>query len=228
LLRPYICRGIRFTGLLSYRIRRISGLLRPAEFGNKSRAHDVTAAALDSSSRPDIELLAALALARLGDQSQASALAGKLERNFDRDTMIQVYWLPTIRAAIEIDRGNGQRAGGLEAAIEFQKIIDHRGIVANSPLGVVAHLQLARAYWFLQLMEELGVECWVGHPAKIRAYEPRKQKNDLRDARLLCRLLTHDIFPRIWVPSVEQRDVRALLMHRHQWVRMRARIQNAL
>jgi transposase len=82
--------------------------------------------------------------------------------------------------------------------------------------------------WFLQLMEELGVECWVGHPAKIRAYEPRKQKNDLRDARLIRRLLTHDIFPRIWVPSVEQRDVRALLMHRHQWVRMRVRIQNAL
>ena len=49
--------------------------------------------------------------------------------------------------------------------------------------------------WFLQLMEELGVECWVGHPAKIRAYEPRKQKNDLRDARLLRGLLTHDIFP---------------------------------
>ncbi len=33
-------------------------------------------------------------------------------------------------------------------------------------------------------------------------------------------LLEQDIFPRIWVPSVEQRDVRALLMHRHQWVRI--------
>ena len=82
--------------------------------------------------------------------------------------------------------------------------------------------------WFLELMEELGVECWVGHPAKIRAYEPRKQKNDRRDARLLRHLLAQEIFPRIWVPSVEQRDVRALLMHRHQWVRMRVRIQNAL
>ena len=74
-------------------------------------------------------------------------------------------------------------------------------------------------------MEELGVECWVGHPAKIRAYEPRKQKNDRRDARLLMHLLEQDIFPRIWVPSVEQRDVRALLMHRHQWVRIRVRIR---
>ena len=33
-----------------------------------------------------------------------------------------------------------------EAAAEFQKIIDHRGIVLNCPLGALAHLQLARAY----------------------------------------------------------------------------------
>lgn len=82
--------------------------------------------------------------------------------------------------------------------------------------------------WFLELMEELGVECLVGHPAKIRAHEPRKQKNDRRDALLLMNLLAEDRFPTIWMPSVEQRDVRALLRHRHQWVRMRVRIQNAL
>lgn len=82
--------------------------------------------------------------------------------------------------------------------------------------------------WFLELMEEMGVECLVGHPAKIRAHEPRKQKNDRRDALLLMNLLAEDRFPTIWMPSVEQRDVRALLRHRHQWVRMRVRIQNAL
>jgi transposase len=32
--------------------------------------------------------------------------------------------------------------------------------------------------WFLNLMEELGIECQVGHPANIRAAEPRKQKYD--------------------------------------------------
>ena len=30
--------------------------------------------------------------------------------------------------------------------------------------------------WFLELMEELGIDCQAGHPAKIRAAEPRKQK----------------------------------------------------
>jgi transposase len=82
--------------------------------------------------------------------------------------------------------------------------------------------------WFLELMDELGVECVVGHPAKIRACEPRKQKHDRRDALLLMKLLAEDRFPAIWMPSVEQRDVRALLLHRHQWVRIRVRLQNAL
>lgn len=82
--------------------------------------------------------------------------------------------------------------------------------------------------WFLELMEEMGVECLVGRPAKIRAHEPRKQKNDWRDALLLMHLLAEGRFPTIWMPSAEQRDVRAMLRHRHQWVRMRVRIQNAL
>lgn len=39
--------------------------------------------------------------------------------------------------------------------------------------------------WFLRLMEELGIDCQVDHPAKIQAAEPRKQKHDRRDAELL-------------------------------------------
>jgi predicted Zn-dependent protease len=35
---------------------------------------------------------------------------------------------------------------GTEAVLEFQKIIDHRGIVVNDPIGALARLQLARAY----------------------------------------------------------------------------------
>jgi transposase len=76
--------------------------------------------------------------------------------------------------------------------------------------------------WFLEMMEELGIECRVGHPAKIRKAETRKQKHDRRDARLLLTLLAENRFPTIWMPSTEQRDLRTLLRHRHQWVRLRA------
>ena len=82
--------------------------------------------------------------------------------------------------------------------------------------------------WFLQLMEELGIDCQVGHPATIRAAEPRRQKHDQRDAALLLKLLVENRFPSIWQPSKELLDLRELLLHRHQWVRMRTRIQNAL
>jgi transposase len=82
--------------------------------------------------------------------------------------------------------------------------------------------------WFLKLMEELGIECRVGHPAQIRAAEPRKQKHDRRDADLILKLLAENRFPAIWLPTKELLDLRALLLHRHQWVRMRVRMQNAL
>ena len=77
--------------------------------------------------------------------------------------------------------------------------------------------------WFLNLMQELGIECRVGHPATIRAAEPRKQKHDRRDADLILKLLVENRFPTIWLPNKELLDLRALLLHRHQWVRIRTR-----
>jgi transposase len=83
-------------------------------------------------------------------------------------------------------------------------------------------------HWFLNLMEELGIECRVGHPATIRAAAPRKQKTDRRDAELILQMLVEKRFPAIWLPTKELLDLRALVLHRHQWVRIRTRIQNAL
>ncbi len=82
--------------------------------------------------------------------------------------------------------------------------------------------------WFVELLEELGIECRVGHPAKIRAKETRKQKHDRRDARWMLDLFMEDRFPEIWMPSIEQRDLRTLLRDRHRWVRMRTRLQHTL
>ena len=72
------------------------------------------------------------------------------------------------------------------------------------------------------------MEYQVGDAAKIRAAEPRKQKHDRRDAELILKLLVENRFPSIWVPTKEQLDLRALLLHRHHWVRLRTRVQNAL
>jgi transposase len=83
--------------------------------------------------------------------------------------------------------------------------------------------------WFLELLEQLGIQYRVGHPAKIRAAETRKQKHDRRDARLILDpLVMEDRFPEIWMPSMEQRDLRTLLRDRHQWAKMRARLQHTM
>jgi len=83
-------------------------------------------------------------------------------------------------------------------------------------------------WWFLRLMEELGITCHVGHPARIRQQETRRQKHDRRDAALLMNLLAENRFPSIWIPGAELRDLRALVRHRHQWVCLRTRVMNAL
>jgi transposase len=64
--------------------------------------------------------------------------------------------------------------------------------------------------WFLRLLEELRITYYVGHPAKIRQAETRRQKHDRRDAALLLELLTRDWFPSIWVPSTELHHLRSL------------------
>jgi transposase len=82
--------------------------------------------------------------------------------------------------------------------------------------------------WFERLMAELGHELWVGDPAEIRARAVRRQKTDTRDAEPLLELLLTKRFPRVWVPTPEERDVRQLLKHRDKLVKMRTSVQNQL
>jgi transposase len=82
--------------------------------------------------------------------------------------------------------------------------------------------------WFERLLEEMGIELWFGDAARVRASEVRKQKTDRRDAEHLLELLRENRFPKIWVPSLEVRDVRQLLVHRHKQVQARTRTKNQL
>jgi transposase len=82
--------------------------------------------------------------------------------------------------------------------------------------------------WFGRLREELGHELWLGAAAEIRARVVRPQKTDGRDAKHLLDLLRREQFPRIWVPGLEERDVRQLLLHRHKQGPGRTRVKNQL
>jgi len=82
--------------------------------------------------------------------------------------------------------------------------------------------------WFERLLQQLGMELWIGDPAEIQSKRVRKQKTDRQDAQLLLRLMMENRFPRIWVPDAENRDLRQLLWHRHRLVQMRTRVMNQL
>src|SRR6201997_3049063 len=106
---------------------------------------------------------------------------------------------------------------------KFYRDLKLRG--ANVRVGMEA---TGHAHWFERLLTELGFELWIGDPAEIKARRVRKQKTDRKDAELLLKLMREDRFPRIWVPSPENRDLRQLLWHRHRLVQMRTRIMNQL
>ena len=163
----------------------LNAALREAEFGNVAQARTATTAALALASTRGVQILAAVALARVGDSDRPQKMADELEKQNPLNTLIIGYWVPTIRAAIELNRKAPAKAieilrvaapyelgypvpqsgggamlypvylrgqaylllhQGKEAAAEFQKFFDHRGVVVNFPLGALAHLGLARAY----------------------------------------------------------------------------------
>ena len=82
--------------------------------------------------------------------------------------------------------------------------------------------------WFERMVAEQGHELWVGDPAAIRACAVRRQKTDTRDAEHVLDLLVTKRFPRVWVPSPAERDLRQLLKHRDKLVRMQTSVKNQL
>jgi transposase len=106
-------------------------------------------------------------------------------------------------------------------AERFYRALKERGVRVRVGMEATGH-----ARWFERLLAEWGFELWIGDPAEIKTKRVRKQKTDREDARLMLKLLQENRFPKIWVPSPENRDLRQLLWHR--LVQMRTRIMNQL
>ena len=157
-----------------------SSALLEADFGNYPEARKDAAAALALFANRDVQPTAALALAFAGDTTRALSLADDLEKRFPEDTLINLHFVPTVRAAAEVNQADPVKAveilrvavplelgtdyelslypvyvrgqaylsakQGRKAADEFQKILDHPGIVRNEPIGALARLQIGRAY----------------------------------------------------------------------------------
>src|SRR3977135_166155 len=128
-------------------------------------------------------------------------------------------------ASVDTDTGEFQekRLTHREDAETF-----YRGLAAAGRKVRVGMEASGHARWFERVVAELQFELWIGDAAEIRTKRVRKQKTDRQDAQLILRLLLEDRFPRVWVPSGENRDLRQLLWHRHRMVQARTRIMNQL
>jgi predicted Zn-dependent protease len=84
--------------------------LREVESGNRKGARANVEAALSLAPNHDVRAIAALVLARAGDMAGAEKLAAELDNAFPLDTLVQRYWLPTIWAAVALQRKDPNRA----------------------------------------------------------------------------------------------------------------------
>jgi eukaryotic-like serine/threonine-protein kinase len=162
---------------------RANAALREAEFGEYQEARSKARQALALAPGRNVQLFAALALARAGESAEAEQIAVELQKRYPDNTVLNVYRLPAVNAALAMKKGNPAQAialleisepyelgeptpmplatlyppylrgqaylslrNGPAAAAEFQKLLDHPGVALNSPLGPLAHLQIARAY----------------------------------------------------------------------------------
>ncbi len=99
----------------------VNAALREAEFGNPAAAKRGVEAALALAPGRDVKLFAALALARIGEAASAKAIVEELEKNEPSNTILKVYWLPTIKSAIALSANNSAQAVMfLEAAAPYE------------------------------------------------------------------------------------------------------------
>jgi transposase len=133
---------------------------------------------------------------------------------------------PSYQQIVLWDRDNGEV---VEKSLRHERKEEVRGFYAGLGGPVRVGIEASgQSQWFERLLTELGHEVWIGDAAKIRAACDRKQKTDRRDAELLVKLLEENRFPKIWVPTPAERDVRQLLLHRYKLVGMRTQVKNQL
>ncbi len=155
--------------------------LRDVEAGDPVRARESAEKALAAAPTSDTRRILALVFARAGVSNQAEKLAQEIGQERPLDTLVQKYELPTIRAAIALERNQPTQAieilqsalpydfattpdsfpglypayvrglaclklgKGREAAAEFQKMIDHAGVLQDFITAPLTYLQLGRA-----------------------------------------------------------------------------------
>jgi tetratricopeptide (TPR) repeat protein len=191
-----------------------------AALGNTQQAPQKASELLTPSLDRDTRLGLASTLALAGDSNRAEKLVEAAAKDFPLDTLLSSVSIPTVRAIIEMKRNNPVRAitllevarpyeladlgvmycrgeaylqagDGAKAAAEYQKILDHRGIDALSPIHALARLGLGRAY---ALQAGVG----AGSPRRLPAQEGRPPGAPLQSEVLVKARTAYQDFFALW------------------------------
>src|SRR5882724_5434364 len=102
-------------------------------------------------------------------------------------------------------------------------------VIGGLPPGTPAAFEAAYGWgWLVELLEDYGFEPHLVHPLQCKAIASARLKNDKVDAAILAQLLRADLLPEAWIAPPAVRQLRALLRHRAQLVRLRTLLQNRI
>jgi transposase len=103
------------------------------------------------------------------------------------------------------------------------------GVIGGLPAGTPAAFEAAFGWgWLVQLLEDYGFDPHLVHPLQCKAIASARLKNDKVDAAILAQLLRADLLPEAWIAPPAVRQLRALLRHRAQLVRLRTLLRNRI
>jgi eukaryotic-like serine/threonine-protein kinase len=141
--------------------------LREAEVGDAQEAVKQADAALALATNQVTRYLSALAFARAGKEARAVTMANQLDRDYPLYAKVQNYWLPSIRAAVQMNHGDAAGAvRSLQVAIPYE-LGAPRPFVSLYPLYLrglallMAHQGPAAAAEFQKLMDHRTLTTFV-------------------------------------------------------------------
>ena len=103
------------------------------------------------------------------------------------------------------------------------------GVIGGLPAGTPAAFEAAFGWgWLVELLEGYGFDPHLVHPLQCKAIASARLKNDKVDAAILAQLLRADLLPEAWIAPPAVRQLRALLRHRIQLVRLRTLLRNRI
>jgi hypothetical protein len=169
--------------------------LREAEAGNAALARQELKAALALSRGRDIKMVAALILARIGEAAKARALEEELRKEQPTNTMMKLYWLPVVDAALDISKNNPSQAiVDLEPAAPYElgyaiNINSLYPAYVRGQAYLLAHNGPAAAAEFQKLLDHKGfVENFVtGSLARLQIGRAYAMSGDTAQAKAAYR-----------------------------------------